>query len=215
MSTTVPSEPPSGADWRTDLPPTSKHDNSLRVSTNARQTVTPPPTPKSVFHTSQQRSRRSSRGPRPQFPSGLSPEDFGGWAGDLITVGAKFVESGRPASEAYQLARDRMGINVAVVASTYSEEDYIQDIDAVLVGSALLGTPNASISNLLTNIVGSNGNYRQGTTLFRQMRSGGTSATLKVFLKEGGGVMSDVPPQVLRDIADAWWQTTQDRIAAE
>lgn len=170
------------------------------------------------------------------IPQGtLSPADFGGWAGDLITVGAKFVESGRPASEAYQWARDRIGINAAVVSSTYSEEDYIQDIDAVLVGSALLGTPNASIGNLLTNIVGSNGNYRQRTTLFRQLRFGGTSATLKararltftegdarystlatgLFLTEGGGVMSGVPPQILRDIADAWWQTTQDRIAAK
>lgn len=49
--------------------------------------------------------------------------DFGGWAGDLITIAGLFVASGLPDSDAYAWSLERIGRRADIISTPYSEED--------------------------------------------------------------------------------------------
>jgi peptidoglycan hydrolase-like protein with peptidoglycan-binding domain len=79
--------------------------------------------------------------------SEVSLADFGGWAGDLITVAAEAYNSPEPASAAYAFAYSRIGNNRG--EGTFASTDMLADVDAVTVGQAVVSQAVTTLSEAL------------------------------------------------------------------
>ena len=161
--------------------------------------------------------------------------DFGGWAGDLITTLADYSKSGVGPSQAYSFAYAHIGSSDYRTALSYSLEDYIQDVDAMNIGMAILDNSTSSVSGLFESVNSSTGSYSTRFTNFFSTRFGGSTATTEIaaraaftnddlvydawaaalLLSNGGGILGAYTAQEVVDVAAAWLQVLMDRVHAE
>lgn len=104
----------------------------------------------------------------------VSLVDFGGWAGDLITIAADCYNSGVPDSGAYDFAYGLIGNSADQMS--FTGPDMHADVDAMTVGIAVEQTPSSAISSLLgqryASATAGSGKFRE----FVQGRFGGRDA---------------------------------------
>jgi hypothetical protein len=92
--------------------------------------------------------------------------DFGGWAGDLITLAADCYNAGIPDSGAYDYGYGLIGNSAG--QKSFSGGDMLADVDAMTVGTAVRRDGSLRISDLLgsrySSVAASSAKYQEFIT---------------------------------------------------
>ena len=149
--------------------------------------------------------------------------DYGGWAGDVITVLAEVVTSGRPDSEAYDVARGLIAARDG--RSSFGIGDFLADVDAALFGMKVLDAPSTTLSSLVEQYYFTADDARTRYRDLFRLRFDSSEETLKeaahavffqdvdalfsagreaLFLAKAGSPFILVPHGVLSDVAMAF-----------
>lgn len=113
---------------------------------------------------------------RPGNLSEVNLTDFGGWAGDLITLAADTYLSGVSDDGAYSYAYGMIGNRAS--QGSFDGSDFVSDVDAMVFGLALRSGEIAKLSDAVVKHYAGAGAARARYASFVQMRFGGRDSFL-------------------------------------